>query len=216
MKAWPKRNSVRCAAALAVSAFVVAGCGVPMFLGSTGGFPFDPFGSLGARQDERTIGERFFGYANLAEYLLMTAEQRRAAEDIDDRLAEDVEALRDAARDQFLATLTEEQQALFDELGREYPEIRRLDFLAPSTSGFGSFGPLGFFSAANDRLRETVETRLGLSSEQLNALDDLRAQVPEDIQARQEAADEEFRALLDEGQLELLDDLLSHRGFFPF
>ena len=199
-------------AVLAGGGLTVAGCGFPG--GGTLGSFMNPFGMLAGAQDEPTISERRGGFESLSDELLMTRPQKNAAEDLDDRLADDLAALQDAAETQFLGILDPEQTSLFDELAREFPTLERMEFLAPERDG--RFGFFGGFGRREQIDLDTVAIRIDLTTDQRNMLDDLAAQLPEDIRARREAADEEFRALLDPGQLDLLDDVGngSFGGFF--
>lgn len=71
----------------------------------------------------------------LATLLELTEEQQTAIQGILDQLQTDIEARRTQARDDFRAILTEEQQAVLDEL-----EANRPDFAEVGNIGFGGMG----------------------------------------------------------------------------
>lgn len=123
-----------------------------------------------------------FGYqmdGRATAFLELTEEQQTAAEEIFELAHEDIEALREAAHDEIRALLTEEQLAILDE--------------AEASAGEGRRGP--------GRLADELE----LTEEQQGAIDEIRTELRDAIQARHEQARDEFLDLLTDEQLEKLN-----------
>lgn len=130
--------------------------------------------------------------------LELTDEQREQAQDIREQTHEDVKALRDAAREEINALLTEEQLAQLEERRGDRPE-------------FGDERHHGGHGRGMHRSGESLGDRhqpfesLDLTEEQQDSIDLIRDDVHEDIRALRDSARDAFRAILTVEQIEILD-----------
>lgn len=155
-----------------------------------GGFGFfgGPFGS----------GMR----GHMAGPLDLSDEQLEQARAIFEQLHLDIRDLRTKAHKDIRGNLTEEQQAALDELranraGRGLPRGLR-------GRPFGGDRGGRFL----DRLAE----ELGLSEEQIAAIMQIREDLRSAVEARHQQAREEFRDILTDAQLAILDEIEAHHG----
>ncbi|MCH7873110.1 MAG: hypothetical protein IID33_15545 [Planctomycetes bacterium] len=166
-------------------------------------------GMMGDRGPRRPfVGFEFFGspfghrsHGQRAEPLDLTDEQREAAEEIFRAAHEDISALRTAAHEDILAQLTDEQLGLFEDL-RPDGEFR--------PSGQRGFGHMHMRFPGRDGQRRAatrLEEELELTEEQQSAIETIRAELREAVQARHEEAREEFLDLLSDEQLAILDEM---------
>ena len=145
----------------------------------------------------------------LAGALELTEEQLEQARDIRAQTHEDVKALREAAREEINALLTEEQLAQLEERRADRPQSDER-----SQDGRHRGGrPRGVRGQGLQRSGEPLGDRhqpfdtLDLSEEQQSAIDVIRENVHEDIRTLKDAGREAFRAILTPEQIEILDQL---------
>ncbi len=152
---------------------------------------------------------------NLADQLQLTDAQRQQAQDIFQRLHDDITTLRQNAEDQIKALLTADQLAKLAELHTQLPR---------GGPGFGHMGPppmaaghnpppldpnqdpnaapvpgLGAFTALADELQ--------LTSDQQAAIEQIHTDLQAAVKARHQLARDEFRAILTADQLATLDEI---------
>ncbi len=152
-------------------------------------------------------GFRFFGgpfvhraCSQDAAALELTEDQRAQAEEIFDSAHEDIDALREEAKDNIRALLTEEQLVLLDEMPQ-----RGDGPPAPPGRLRGPSGPPGH---GDGRLAcQQMYEDLDLTEEQWAAIETIREELRDAVIARHEQAREEFLAILTEEQLAILDEL---------
>ena len=135
--------------------------------------------------------------------LELTDEQREQAQDIREQTHEDVKALRDAAREEINALLTEEQLAQLEERRADRPELGDERPLGERRHGGHGRGMHRSGESLGDR-HQPFES-LDLTEEQQSAIDVIRDDVREDIRALHETARDAFRAILTPEQIEILD-----------
>ncbi|MBN2559381.1 MAG: hypothetical protein JXQ75_00420 [Phycisphaerae bacterium] len=165
------------------------------------GVPFAGFSFYGG-----PFGHRMDGGA--AHALDLTDEQRIAAEEIFQRAHDDIDALRDAAHDEIRSLLTEEQLAILDEIGMSPGGC--VGFSGPGMLGrggaaspvrHGAMGIGGRSGFGPGRLADELQ----LTEEQRIAIEEIRAELRDAVQARHEEARDEFLSLLTDEQLAELD-----------
>jgi len=181
---------------------------------------------LGDDASDATTGRKGAHHGNLDSLLDLTADQQTQAQAIFDTAETDVRALRDDAREQIRALLTEEQLAIFDELCPAPPDPNTLpDPNLPPPShdgpgmgpghGHGPHGgpPLGMPAVSIDDPNATtdddpdawLDEQLQLTEEQQTQIDVIRTALHDAIEARHEQARADFRAILTADQLAILD-----------
>lgn len=150
------------------------------------------------------------GHGGLAVALDLTADQITQADSIFSQARTEVETLRSDADGKIRALLTEEQIAKLDELEQLRPE---------ATFGRGPRGRIGRLSAIrggepplaggllDGRRLDRWEVALSLTDEQKSSISTILSDLDTAIQARFDAAQEAFRAILTEDQLAKLDAL---------
>lgn len=185
-----------------------------------------------AQQVQALIGDAAPGYAfagtdmlggafpgdpvmGLADVLQLTDTQRQQAADIFTRLHTDIDTLRQNAQDQIKTVLTADQLAKLDELQAQPPP-------GPPPGGPGGrhMGPppgdQGAVAPPPDQDPNAVPdpavdtwTRLAdelqLTDDQQAAIEKIRTDLQDAVQARHQQARDEFRAILTADQLTLLD-----------
>ncbi len=185
-----------------------------------------------AQQVQTLIGDASPGYAfagtdmlggpflgdpvmGLADVLQLTDEQRQQADDIFTRLHTDIDTLRQNAQDQIKTVLTADQLAKLDELQSQPPP-------GPPPGGPGGChmgpppGDQGAVAQPPDQDPNAVPdpavdtwTRLAdelqMTDDQQAAIEQIRTDLQDAVQARHQQARDEFRAILTSDQLAVLD-----------
>jgi Spy/CpxP family protein refolding chaperone len=144
----------------------------------------------------------------LADQLQLTDEQRQQAEGIFAALHTDIETLRQSAQDQIKAQLTADQLARLEELQSQAPPA------PPGGPGRRHMGPppgnLGD-DAQPPEPGLDIWTRLAdelqLTDDQQTAVEQIRTDLRDAVEARHQQARDDFRAILTADQLTLLDQI---------
>lgn len=166
-------------------------------------------GHMGGRPS--LLGGRFHE-GPLTGDLALTEEQRTQAQEIFQAAHDDIKALRQTAQDDiYNNVLTDEQRATLDELRANHRPLMEGDDAAARGFGRGP-GPGGGRGPAFGRrpFRDRLAEALDLTDEQQTQIDEIRAQLREDVRARHEQAREEFRAILTDEQLAALDEFIAN------
>ncbi len=170
-------------------------------------------GHMGGRPS--LLGGRFHE-GPLTGDLALTEEQQTQAQEIFQAAHDDIAALRQAAQDDiYNNVLTDEQRATLDELRANHQPLMEDEAAGDDSAErvFGrGFGPGGGRGPAFGRrpFRDRLAELLDLTDEQQTQIDEIRAQLREDVQARHEQARDEFRAILTDEQLAALDEFIAN------
>ena len=150
-----------------------------------------------------------------ADPLNLTDAQVQQAQDISQRLHDDLQTLRQDAHDKILAVLTPAQQAQLNQL---FPQP------AGATGASGASGPsgplmppphrfgmhgreLGMRGGGSEPFSQYLVAQLQLTADQQTQIEQIRTDLRTAVQARHQQARDEFRAILTPEQLAILDQM---------
>jgi Spy/CpxP family protein refolding chaperone len=147
-----------------------------------------------------------------ADPLNLTDAQVQQAQDISQRLHDDLQKLRQDAHDKILAVLTPEQQAQLNQL---FPQPAGASGasgpsgpLMPPPHGFGMHGrEMGMHGGGPESFSQYLTGQLQLTAAQQTQIEQIRTDLRTAVQARHQQARDEFRAILTPEQLAILDQM---------
>ena len=150
-----------------------------------------------------------------ADPLNLTDAQVQQAQDISQRLHDDLQKLRQNAHDQILAVLTPEQQAQLDQLFPQPAGASRASGasgpsgpLMPPPHRFGMHGrEMGMPGGGPESFSQDLTGQLQLTAAQQTQIEQIRTDLRNAVQARHQQARDEFRAILTPEQLAILDQM---------
>jgi len=147
-----------------------------------------------------------------ADPLSLTDAQKQQAQDIFQRLHDDIQTLRQDAHTQILAVLTPDQQAQLDQL---FPQPAGASGasgpsgpLMPPPHRFGMRGrEMGMRGGGPESFSQYLTGQLQLTDAQQTQIEQIRTNLRAAVQARHQQARDEFRAILTPEQLAILDQM---------
>ena len=198
---------------LFVLASLITGCGTNGLEGASAASTLQSILSDSTSRESTGEGPRHGPLERLATLLSLTEDQQAQAQQIFDTMHTDLEALREQGRADFEALLTADQLAQLEALRAE----READGLHAGPPpmmggpmhgpGFGRPDPEAMQQARLDRLTE----ELGLSEGQVTQIAALQDEQRAAVEARRQQAKDEFRAILTDEQIAILDEIEASR-----